>query len=25
MIVEKLPGFKEKFLTLYDNIKKIVS
>jgi len=23
MIVEKLPGFKEKFLTLYDNIKKI--
>ena len=24
-IVEKLPGFKEKFLTLYDNIKKIVS
>ncbi|MBT9439244.1 MAG: (4Fe-4S)-binding protein, partial [Desulfobacterales bacterium] len=25
MIVEKLPGFKETFLTLYDNIKKIVS
>jgi len=25
MIVEKLPGFKEKFLNLYDNIKKIVS
>ena len=25
MIVEKLPGFKEKFLTLYDNIKKIVN
>ncbi len=23
MIVEKLPGFKETFLTLYDNIKKI--
>jgi MinD superfamily P-loop ATPase len=25
MIAEKLPGFKETFLTLYDNIKKIVS
>jgi MinD superfamily P-loop ATPase len=25
MIVEKLPGFKETFLTLYNNIKKIVS
>jgi len=25
MIVEKLPGFKEKFLTLYDNIKNIAN